>query len=118
MPKPKTPYSHPADEHFVSLVDYLRHLVDRHGVEESADLWRSGRELFDALHATAHNDGPDHEPDNPQGVWCCDTHRDEFNARQAARNDGTATVTEKDLRHCFERENGYPLGRHSDAGQG
>lgn len=34
-----------------------------------------------------HSDGPDHEPDNPQGVWCCDTHRNEFNARQAARTD-------------------------------
>lgn len=33
-------------------------------------------------------DGPDHEPDNPQGVWCCDTHRDEFDARQVARIDG------------------------------
>lgn len=29
---------------------------------------------------------PDHEPDNPRGVWCCDTHRDAFRARREDRN--------------------------------
>jgi hypothetical protein len=29
----------------------------------------------------------DHEPDNPQGVWCCDTHRDEFYARRVEGRD-------------------------------
>jgi hypothetical protein len=54
-------FSHPADQHFTWLADYLRHLVDEHGIEETRDLWRSGRERFDALHAEAHgvttNDG-------------------------------------------------------------
>lgn len=49
-----TDYSHPADQHFEFLVDYLRHLVDVHGIEETPELWRSGRERFDALHAEAH----------------------------------------------------------------
>ncbi|HZQ33708.1 MAG TPA: hypothetical protein VFB19_18500 [Mycobacterium sp.] len=48
-------FAHEADEYFVSLVDYLRHLVDRHGVEETPELWRSGRDTFDAFHATAHD---------------------------------------------------------------
>lgn len=25
-----------------------------------------------------------HEPDNPQGVWCCDSHRDAYYAERAA----------------------------------
>lgn len=52
--KPRVPYSHPADQHFEGLVDYLRHLVDVHGVEETPELWRSGREQFDALHSQLH----------------------------------------------------------------
>jgi hypothetical protein len=51
----KVPYHHPADEYFDSLVDYLRHLVDRHGFKETPELWRSGRDIFDKLHA--HNHG-------------------------------------------------------------
>jgi hypothetical protein len=47
-------YSHPADQYFDSLVDYLRHLVDMHGIEETPELWRSGRDRFDLLHAEAH----------------------------------------------------------------
>lgn len=30
------------------------------------------------------------------------------------RTASAATLTEKDLRDCFERENGYPLPDHSD----
>lgn len=52
MSRPK--YSHEPDEWFDSLVDLLRHLVDVHGVEETPELWRSGRERFDQLHAEAH----------------------------------------------------------------
>lgn len=51
---PKTPYSHPADQHFEFLVDYLRHLVDDHFIEETPELWRSGRDTFDRLHAEVH----------------------------------------------------------------
>lgn len=39
------------------------------------------------------------------------------NLRKALDNDGTsgtATLTEKDLRDCFERENGYPLDNDGD----
>lgn len=54
-PRGREPFSHPADEFFPSLVDYLRHLVDRHSVHESADLWRSGRDTFDGLHREAHS---------------------------------------------------------------
>lgn len=50
------PYHHPADEHFVSLVDFLRHLVDRHGIEETPELWSSGRIQFDGLHEEAHRE--------------------------------------------------------------
>lgn len=39
---------------FESLVDYLRHLVDDHGIAETQRLWASGRDRFDALHADAH----------------------------------------------------------------
>lgn len=34
------------------------------------------------------------------------------------RIDGSRTLTEKDLRDCFERENGYPLPEHNDGSQG
>lgn len=51
---PKTPYSHPADQHFEWLQDYLRHLVDEHGIEETPELWRLGRTHFDEMHADAH----------------------------------------------------------------
>lgn len=50
-------FAHPADQHFVWLADYLRHLVDAHGIEETPELWRSGRDAFDALHAAAHGLG-------------------------------------------------------------
>lgn len=43
-----------AEHRFDSLVTYLRHLVDDHGIAETAELWKSGREQFDALHAGAH----------------------------------------------------------------
>lgn len=49
-------YSHPADEYFESLVEFLRHLVDVHGVEESPELWSSGRDRFDVLHAEGHEE--------------------------------------------------------------
>lgn len=48
------PYLHEADEHFEWLGDYLRHLVDVHDVEETPELWRSGRDRFDELHAQLH----------------------------------------------------------------
>ena len=51
------PYSHAADAWFESLVDYLRHLVDDHAIEETPELWRSGRDRFDALHEAAHSEG-------------------------------------------------------------
>ena len=51
----RVPFSHPPDEHFQSLVDYLRHLVDSHGIEETPELWRSGRDRFDELHTEAHD---------------------------------------------------------------
>lgn len=54
MSRTKIPYHHAADDYFVSLVDYLRHLVDVHDVEETPELWRSGREQFDAIHAELH----------------------------------------------------------------
>lgn len=49
-------FSHPADQHFEWLADYLWHLVDVHGIEETPELWRSGRDEFDRLHAEAHRD--------------------------------------------------------------
>lgn len=55
MASRRAPFSHPADEHFEFLVAYLRHLVDDHGEEETPDLWRSGRDKFDALHAAYHS---------------------------------------------------------------
>lgn len=58
------PYSHPADQYFESLVDYLRHLVDYHDVEETPELWRSGRDAFDALHSAAHDFGVTQENGN------------------------------------------------------
>lgn len=66
----RVPYSHPADEHFTMLVDYLRHLVDTHGVEETPGLWRSGRDRFDALHEEAHgvaSSPPDDATTGPSG---------------------------------------------------
>jgi hypothetical protein len=51
----KIPYSHPADQHFEWLADYLRHLVDVHGVDETPELWRSGRDQFDQIHAALHD---------------------------------------------------------------
>jgi hypothetical protein len=52
------PYHHAPDQHFEYLVDYLRHLVDFHDVEETPELWRSGREQFDAIHAELHGVDP------------------------------------------------------------
>lgn len=37
--------------------------------------WKPKYGTDDASAALAHIDG--HEPDNPQGVWCCQAHRDE-----------------------------------------
>jgi hypothetical protein len=49
----------PADEHFVSLLTYLNHLVRQHGIKETPSLWRADREELDQLHQSAHIDGGD-----------------------------------------------------------
>lgn len=54
MTTPTRPYFHDPDEHFVSLVDYLHHLVEVHGLLETPELWRSGRDEFDRLHGESH----------------------------------------------------------------
>lgn len=79
---------------------------------QDADLERLAEQLYDALKAVQialyegedENDqqieaalyawerrhsGADHEPDNPQGVWCCQKHRQEFQSRH--HNDGIVT---------------------------
>jgi hypothetical protein len=43
------------EQRFDSLVDYLRHLVDDHGIEETDSLWKSGRDRFDDLHSKCHD---------------------------------------------------------------
>lgn len=45
-------------------------------------------EELEKLRAAARNDGIDHDPDNPQDIWCCDTHRDEFNVWRATQHSG------------------------------
>jgi len=38
----------------VSLITYLRHIVDEHDIEETGTMWRSERETFDRIHARCH----------------------------------------------------------------
>lgn len=47
-------------------------------------------------------------------AWDALGHSDE----EFALIDGAATLTEKDLRDCFERENGYPLPAQDDGSDG
>lgn len=61
--------------------------------------WDKDRGFMHALHYSTAKSGltplyerqwpldvADHEPDNPQGVWCCDSHRDAYDAERAARS--------------------------------
>jgi hypothetical protein len=76
------------DDWHVERVAKLRTLVD--GDESFVMKLVRGQ-----MERSKHNPRPeqfDHEPDNPQGVWCCAAHRDEFNARRDAGYEACGTV--------------------------
>jgi hypothetical protein len=47
-------HTHPAGHRYVSMVDFLRHLVDDHGIMETVELWGSEALHLVTVHRTEH----------------------------------------------------------------